>query len=118
MIYTTYFARLKHLPENVMALSIARTQPRGIELPTVVELKPDPDLLADWKLHDIDWLKYTIRYNKQLHHLDPHKLVEGFFPSGVSDVALVCWESPEKKCHRHLVAQWLRKHGYEVQEYQ
>jgi uncharacterized protein (DUF488 family) len=25
------------------------------------------------------------------------------------DAILLCWESPEKFCHRHLVADWLSK---------
>ena len=112
MIYTTYFSMLdKKVPEKCVPLCIARTQPRGIYLPTIHELKPSGDLLADYKLGDIDWFHYTMRYNKQLRHLDVHEVVKHLHDYG-EDVALVCWERPDKRCHRHLVSAWLNKHGY------
>lgn len=31
-------------------------------------------------------------------------------------IALLCYEKPDDFCHRHLVADWLRKNGYECEE--
>ena len=33
------------------------------------------------------------------------------------DIALVCYEAPDKFCHRHLVADWFNKAGYRCEEY-
>lgn len=33
------------------------------------------------------------------------------------DCALVCYEAPDKFCHRHLVAEWLNSAGYNVNEF-
>jgi hypothetical protein len=33
------------------------------------------------------------------------------------DIALVCYEKPEDFCHRHLVAEWLKKFGYCCEEF-
>ena len=33
------------------------------------------------------------------------------------DVALVCYEKPSDFCHRHLVADWLNKNGFECKEF-
>lgn len=32
------------------------------------------------------------------------------------DVCLLCYETPEKFCHRHLVCNWLNDHGIECRE--
>ena len=32
------------------------------------------------------------------------------------DFALVCYEKPSDFCHRHLVADWLNKNGYDCEE--
>lgn len=38
--------------------------------------------------------------------------------NGKRGVALLCYEAPEKFCHRHLVAEWFKnKLGIEVKEY-
>ena len=34
------------------------------------------------------------------------------------DIALVCYEKPEEFCHRHLVADWLRKYGHDIKEWE
>ena len=36
---------------------------------------------------------------------------------GNGDVALCCWESNPKDCHRSRIAEWLRTKGYEVKEF-
>jgi uncharacterized protein (DUF488 family) len=33
------------------------------------------------------------------------------------NIALVCYEKPTDFCHRHLVADWLKEHGYECEEF-
>ena len=33
------------------------------------------------------------------------------------EIALVCYELPNEFCHRHLIAQWLKQYGYDVEEY-
>ena len=62
-IYTSYFANLKNIPDDVIPISII--------------------------------------------HL-----------SGGRDIVLVCYEGPSKFCHRHLVAEWLNKYGYDVEEWE
>lgn len=116
MFYTTYFSMLgKKVPERCVPLCIARTQPRGIFLPVIDELKPSGDLLADYKLGEIDWFHYTMRYNNQLRHLDCDEVVKHLHQFG-ENIVLVCWEGPNKRCHRHLVSEWLNKHGYKCSE--
>ena len=37
--------------------------------------------------------------------------------SGGKDIVLVCYEIPSDFCHRHLVADWLRERGFDIEEY-
>lgn len=37
--------------------------------------------------------------------------------SNGKDIVLLCYETPEKFCHRHLVSKWLTFGGYETNEY-
>jgi hypothetical protein len=43
--------------------------------------------------------------------------LQGFYPGVDSDdLTLLCFEAPEKPCHRHWVAEWLREHGIPCEE--
>ena len=56
---------------------------------------------------------YTARYQEEvLSFLDPKKVVKDLGPESI----LLCWERPDRFCHRHIVAEWLRKAGYDVWE--
>ena len=48
--------------------------------------------------------------------LDFSKMVHSF-NVGESDIALICYENPSDFCHRHLVAEWLKKNGFECEEW-
>ena len=34
------------------------------------------------------------------------------------EICLICYEKPSDFCHRHLVADWLNKNGFECKEYE
>lgn len=40
-----------------------------------------------------------------------------FYASSDWHIALVCYEKPTDFCHRHLVAEWLCKNGFECHEW-
>ena len=121
MIYTTYFAKLKKLPENVVPVAICRYVPDGLRLSCYryFELAPNPNTLMDYKRTG-DTEKFTKEYNEQiLAKLDPHGLVCDLTKFvGNKDIAFVCYEKSTDFCHRHLVADWLCKAGYECKEWE
>jgi len=52
-------------------------------------------------------------YKEVLDNLDPQKIYEELG----KDSVILCWETPEKFCHRHLVAEWLSKNlGIKIEE--
>ena len=116
-IYTTYFAALRKLPSDICVISIAQKQPTASFM-SYKRLAPPWYILKDYKA-DNDENKYVERYNELvLNNLDPHKVYEDLkrYSQG-RDVALVCYERPEKFCHRHLVAKWLTDAGHFVEEW-
>lgn len=71
-----------------------------------------------WKeTHDNDY--YIRCFDSQvLSALDPAQVVGDLVAMAAGhDIALVCYEKPTDFCHRHLVADWLNKNGYKVQEW-
>lgn len=118
MIYTTYFAKLKSLPENIVPISICGKTPTGYKGLQYKVLAPKYDFFMEWKKnHDNDF--YIRRYEDQvLSRLSAKDVVATLYQmSGGSDVALVCYEKPSDFCHRHLVASWLCDNGIPCHEY-
>ena len=74
------------------------------------------DSAVTWYTQNFD--VYEKIYDEVLNKLDPHRVVEHLYEiSRGKDVALVCYEAPDKFCHRHLVADWLTNAGYKCEEY-
>ncbi len=124
MIYTSYYANLRNLPKTVIPIAISRKVPIYYQGLIYKKLAPPLWLVLDYKQSG-DQVFYTRMYrNDILNKLNKleviHDLAEligcenttaGFpfcFDGGV-DIALICYESPEKFCHRHIVAEWLNE---------
>ena len=123
MIYTTYFAKLKALPKDIIPISICGKAPAGYNGPSYRAVAPKYDFFVQWKATgDNDY--YIKCFNEQvLSQLNPARVVaELYYQIGKApcscDIALVCYEKPTDFCHRHLVADWLNKHGYECKEFE
>ena len=118
MIYTTYFAKLKKLPEDIVPISICGKAPNSYSGLQYKKLAPKYDFFMKWKeTHDNDY--YIHCFDSQvLSALDPAQVVGDLVAMAAGhDIALVCYEKPTDFCHRHLVADWLNKNGYKVQEW-
>ena len=122
MIYTTYFAKLKSLPKDIIPIAICAKPPKGYSGLMYRCLAPKYDFFMQWKATGDD--DYYIKcYNEQvLEQLNVVEVVTGLYhqvsKSPCScDIALVCFEKPTDFCHRHLVADWLQKHGYSCEEF-
>ena len=92
---------------NVEKISIALSQPRGMNLREERKLNPTWPILNRYKQNG-DWIEYTKEYNKILSKLDPILVAEKW-----DGKCLCCWCGSEE-CHRYLVAEWLRNAGIEV----
>ena len=118
MIYTTYFAKVKNLPETITPVSIARKSPDGWKGLTYTKLAPTKEILSDWK-ENKNSSNYMHQYSKQVLdklHID-EVLAELYALANTADIALVCYEKPEDFCHRHFVADWFKESGFDAEEY-
>lgn len=113
MIYTTYFANLKHLPASVEPVSIARFSPKGVKIRSCSKFFPPAELIRDYKAGKISDVQYSERYrNEVLSSLDAKTAYEA-----LDGKALVCYEKTGDFCHRNLVAEWFRENGFNCDEY-
>lgn len=122
MIYTSYFAKLKSLPDNIVPISICAKAPDWYKGLQYKKLAPKYDFFMKWKEnHDNE--EFVENYVAQvLKQLNPIKVVADLYyqlnaaPCSC-DIVLICFEKPSDFCHRHLVANWLTKNGFTCEEY-
>lgn len=119
MIYTSYFANVKNLPDNLYPIAICGRSPEGWVYPEYKRLAPKYEFFKVWKeTHDDAYYikefdeKVTGKLNADSVVMELKRLC----PEG-KEPCLVCYEKPGDFCHRHLVALWLAENGYEVMEY-
>lgn len=105
---TSYFAKSGNNPD---AVSIASKSPLWFTGKSYPPLAPPWRLVVSYQKGEIDKYQYEEVYNKQLNNLNALKVREDLGDNAV----LLCWEA-KGFCHRHLVANWLKKFGIEVDE--
>ena len=67
---------------------------------------------------EIDEMEYTSRYLSQLDWVGIKNILLKIHHFG-DDVVLLCWEAPDKFCHRHILADYInRKTKLEIKEYE
>jgi len=117
-IYTTYFDRVGNLSKDIIPISIALKPPKCWRGKEYKKLAPKESFFYEWK-KSLDNEYYINHFKKEvLSILNADDVVRELFELIQGEkIALVCYEQPEEFCHRHLVADWLGQHGYEVREY-
>ena len=124
MIYTSYFAKLKSLPENIIPISICGKAPDWCEGLQYKKLAPKYGFVMEWKKkHDNDY--YIKCFSEQvldkLNALtvmrDLIDLVNSTEDHIGKGIALICYEKPSDFCHRHLVSKWLNSNGIKCKEW-
>lgn len=69
------------------------------------ELAPTKEILNDYKKKKITWLDYEQRFRELLNQRKPETLLS---PSELDKACLLCSEPKSDKCHRRLVAEYLK----------
>lgn len=121
MIYTSYFAKLSKLPDNIIPIAICGKSPEWYKGLEYKKLAPKWSFFSEWKKNH-DNVFYIEHFDKEvLNVLNATTVVNDLYKlanaSSDQDIVLICYEKPSDFCHRHLVADWLNKHGYPVSEY-
>lgn len=133
MIYTSYFANLKNLPDNITPISICGKAPDWYQGLQYKKLAPKYNFFMEWKQnHDNNFYIHHF-HDEVLDMLNPVKVItelhmklsedikikmkKPVYVNSEYHIALVCYEKPSNFCHRHLVADWLNKNGIYCEEY-
>ena len=118
MIYTSYFAKLRKLPENIIPISVCAKPPEWYDGLQYKKLAPKYHFFMAYK-EDSDEAKYTECFNNEvLNGLNPTDIANELYTlaNGATDIVLLCFEKPPKFCHRHIVSRWFRDNGIDCNE--
>jgi len=107
-IYTSYFGNLKTLEKfNIFPIGICQYPPKWFKGPNLISIAPTPFILNNFRSNHEQFIKLFKSEILSIHK-DPQDFVNRLeFISEGKDVALCCFETPDKFCHRHLIAKWL-----------
>lgn len=111
-IYTSYFARGKHLKQaGIVPVSISLKSPRWFKGEEVKELAPTYPILQLGRSGDT--AGYTTKFRELLEAQDKQQILDDLKfiseQNGNQDVAICCYEKVTDFCHRHIVADWLNE---------
>lgn len=118
MIFTSYFANLRNISDNLVTpISIVRQPPSWYTGLEYTKLAPPWDILNEYR-HTKDAKVYFKNYTEQvLDHLDPFVVRQELINIAEdSQIVLLCFERPENFCHRHIVSDWFSSYGIPSQE--
>lgn len=114
-IYTSYFAAVKKLPDELCPIAICGKSPDWWNGKSTKVLAPKLWFFKEWKKnHDNDF--YIKNFNSEvLSKLEPIEVVKML--NKMSDgktPCMICYEKPLDFCHRHIVAEWLNTNIPEI----
>lgn len=75
------------------------------------ELSPTDEILDAYKKKKIDWPEYQVRFNNILSERKIENVMRGKLSDGD---CLLCSEATPDKCHRRLVAEYLKRKFKEI----
>lgn len=120
MIFTSNFSVWHRSHVSVFPVCIARFPPKNVDFKTYTPLIPPISLLkrfkeglCDERMFEKDFMQIVLK------PLDPHKVYEELhelLEEPFKDVVLLCYESSNKFCHRHIVREWFNDNGIVVGE--
>lgn len=119
-VYTSYFANLKNLPDNLCPISICGKAPDWYDGIQFKILAPKYSFFKVYEeTHDKDY--YIEHFQNEVlgTRLNPHLILNRLYElAGRKIPCLICYEKPGDFCHRHLVAEWLQNNcNIKVEEY-
>lgn len=120
-IYTGYYSKMsKYLENNLVPVAISRGIPDFCkDIDRMDSFMPSFQTLIDYKYKKINEKEYTRQYMRDvLYYLNPEEVYHDFeVRYGGKDVILLCYESSEKFCHRHIISDWFNNAGITVKEF-
>lgn len=117
MIYTSYFSSKKFNPDDAVAITLGGRFWKGEVDQT---LAPTPRILNWWKNTLTEEERQTPKKQAIYKFLYIRDVLSKLNPIEYGlkyqDKVLLCFEKSGDFCHRHIVAEWLSKNGFECKE--
>jgi hypothetical protein len=106
---TSYYAMRKHFSDKSKIVSISLDGGRVAKFNgrTYPNLAPPPDMLVYFHKHKNTAFYTEIYKQRVLSKLNPYSVASELGDGAV----LLCYERPSDFCHRHIVAEWLKKYA-------
>lgn len=113
-IYTSYYGNIKKvISSDLRPLGITLFPPRWLTQVANYEL-----LAPTKQIFYGNPDRYEYLFKNHLKMIPAKKVIQDLKEwSAKKPVCLLCYEKPGEFCHRHLVAEWLREYGVEVEEF-
>ncbi len=112
-IYTSYYGNRELNPQQQYLVQVSNSAPAGFKVNEIFQ-----DVIPDWntivkpyKDRRLSDKLYTAFYEQQLNKRRLqifHQLEEIYKRAQGKDIVLLCYETPGKFCHRHILAEWLK----------
>lgn len=107
-IYTSYYAKSKKIPEDIVRISIAGKAPEYYTGIQYKALAPKYGFFMEWKKNHNNDFYVKHFYSEVLDNLNPKDVYNKLHELSVGkDCVLLCYEKSDDFCHRHIVAKWL-----------
>ena len=118
MLYTSYFAKLKSIPDNITPIAICGKLPDWFHGLHYKKLAPKWGFFSEWKKTRDNHFYVRCFHEQVLSTLDAQSVLKELTAmANTENIALLCYERPEQFCHRHLVANWFRENNIQIMEY-
>jgi len=101
----SYYANMRKLPQDSNFVSIAGRAPEWYKGREYKTLAPKIWMFKQYKETKNIKQYIAVFYKEILLNLDPQKVLKDLG----DDAILLCYETPERFCHRRIVAWWLNK---------
>lgn len=125
MLYTTYLAKLKNLPDEGRKIIIMRWVPKYIDISKYnlewdPRLAPSELLLSQYKEKSINFAEFTRRFKEEMElrpdYHEAYKEIKEALDAG-EDTYLICCEKDPLECHRTSIRYDFESEGYECREW-
>lgn len=113
MIYTTYLANIKKIPDDARKIIIMRYMPSSLndpkyDLEWMPSLGPEDVLFNNYKKDKISFSEFREKYIEQLEfnnntRKDVDKLIEDIRKDPIKDIYFICCEKNNLECHRRFL---------------
>ena len=113
MLYTSYFAKQRNNKMNTL-YAITVNKPFWFKGNHLSIVAPTQDLLDRYKNGITSEEDYIKEYIEMLNN--NKEIILNAISRLPDESILLCYEGPNKFCHRHLLANWLKENGYEIEE--